>query len=187
MKYSANTVAIAPRAEARIIVNSDQPNRNAGRRPHPSRRYTNTPPVCGSAPASSARVKAPQSVKKPPSAQSNRYKPSSGTLAAMPAGERKIPVPMVEPTSTAIALTNPRLLGSVRPRPVSAADASLFSVAVSTSSAEIIDQSSNRQGGHGFACVIDGHVAKVNRSQICADLTDNTDLIREDPSDPCHL
>ena len=53
-KYSANGVAMAPSAEARIRSSSVQPNRNAGSRPNPSRTYTYTPPERGYKAANSA-------------------------------------------------------------------------------------------------------------------------------------
>ena len=39
-RYSAKMVAMAPRAEARMTVSSDQPKRNAGSLPQPSRMKT---------------------------------------------------------------------------------------------------------------------------------------------------
>ena len=59
------------------------------------------------APAISASVNAPHSEKMPPTIQTVISGNGPGSLAAMPAGDRKIPLPMVEPISTAIALKRP--------------------------------------------------------------------------------
>ena len=106
-KYSENVIAIAPRDAARIIENWPQPNRNPARRPQPSRQKTYMPPVSGSALATSASVSAPQSAKIPPAAHTASIGRGPGSLSAMPAGERKIPEPIVEPMTTATALQKP--------------------------------------------------------------------------------
>src|ERR1700723_946477 len=67
-----------------------------------------SPPVSGKAPAISASVSAPQRANRPPIAQTASMGPGPGNRAAMPAGDRKIPEPMVDPTSTATALQRPR-------------------------------------------------------------------------------
>src|SRR5262245_58423837 len=103
----------------------------------------------------------------------------------MPAGERKIPVPIVEPISTAIALISPRLRGSASPRSASAAGASLFPVAVSTSSAEIIVRSNNRQGRRDvLLAVIDAIAVNLDRPRIERIRRIRADLIRENPPNP---
>src|SRR6476469_8074234 len=99
-----------------MMTSSDQPKRNAGRRPHDSRMKTYTPPVRGNAPATSASVSAPQRTKIPPVTQMARSGSGPGSLSAMPAGERKIPEPMVEPTRTAMALHIPSRRGSADAR-----------------------------------------------------------------------
>jgi hypothetical protein len=67
------------------------------------------PPVFGSALAISAIVNAPQSAKIPPAIHAESIGSGPGSLSAMPAGERKMPEPMVEPMTTAIALHRPML------------------------------------------------------------------------------
>ena len=53
-KYSADTMAMAPKAAGRITSSSAHPKRKAGSRPNPSRMYTYMPPVRGYIAASSA-------------------------------------------------------------------------------------------------------------------------------------
>ena len=65
------------------------------------------PPVAGIALASSAIVNAPQSAKTPPATHAINIGPGPGSRSAMPAGDRKIPEPIVEPITTAIALQSP--------------------------------------------------------------------------------
>src|SRR5687768_4224691 len=112
MKYSEKVVEMAPSAAARMMRSSDHPKRKAGRRPHDSRMKTYTPPVRGKAPATSAMVSAPQSAKIPPMTQIERKGSGPGSLSAIPAGERKMPEPIVEPTRTATALHKPSRRGS---------------------------------------------------------------------------
>ena len=71
------------------------------------------PPVCGSALATSASVSAPQSAKMPPITQTESIGMGPGSLSAMPAGERKMPEPMVEPITTAMAVHSPMRRWSV--------------------------------------------------------------------------
>src|SRR6476469_8580260 len=106
-KYSEKVVLIAPSDAARMSTSSDQPTRNAGSRPQPSRMNTYIPPVAGSSPDSSASVSAPHSANSPPATHTDISGSGPGSLAAMPAGERKIPEPIVDPTSTATALQRP--------------------------------------------------------------------------------
>ena len=68
---------------------------------------TYAPPVSGNAPESSASVSAPQSANSPPAIQTAMSGSGPGSLSAMPAGDRKIPEPIVEPMSTATALQRP--------------------------------------------------------------------------------
>src|SRR2546430_2082475 len=66
------------------------------------------PPERGNSAASSAYVSAPHSVTAPPSTQLSRNSGTSSTRCAIAAGVRKMPLPIVEPTSTATALHRPR-------------------------------------------------------------------------------
>src|SRR6266568_3527205 len=106
---------MAPSADARITTSSVHPKRNAGNRPNPSRMYTYTPPERGNSAASSAYVSAPHNASRPPSTHTPNIGSGAGTRSAMTAGVRKIPPPMVEPTSTAIALQKPSRRGSRSP------------------------------------------------------------------------
>src|SRR5690348_11379625 len=94
-----------------MTESSAQPKRKAGNSPHPSRMYAYIPPVRGYAPATSARARAPQSAKSPPTAQTVSIGAGPGSFAAIPAGERKIPEPIVDPTRTATAVQRPILRG----------------------------------------------------------------------------
>ena len=71
------------------------------------------PPVRGSALAISAIVSAPQIAKIPPTTHAISIGSGPGNLSAIPAGERKMPEPMVDPITTAIALHSPMLRWSV--------------------------------------------------------------------------
>src|SRR5205823_2494944 len=115
-KYSADTMETAPYAAGRMISSSAHPNRNAGARPKLSRMYTYTPPVRGYIAESSAKVNAPASAITAPSTQPPTNRGTEGTRDATTAGVRKIPEPMVEPATTAIALTKPSLRGSRSPQ-----------------------------------------------------------------------
>src|SRR5437588_3557078 len=95
---------------------SVHPNRNAGSRPKPSRTYTYTPPERGNIAASSAYVSAPHSASSPPNTHTSSISTGSGTRPAITAGVRKMPPPMVEPTSTATALQKPRRRGRRSPQ-----------------------------------------------------------------------
>src|SRR5688572_26193801 len=98
---------MAPSDAARMITSSAQPKRNAVTRPHASRMNTYIPPVCGYAPDSSASVSAPHSANSPPATHTDMSGSGPGSLSVMPAGERKIPEPIVDPTRTATALQSP--------------------------------------------------------------------------------
>src|SRR6266545_6800646 len=82
-------------------------NRNAGSGPNDSRTNTYTPPERGNAAASSEYVSAPHSTTTPPTIQARRKSGTSSMRCATPAGVRKMPLPIVEPTSTATALHRP--------------------------------------------------------------------------------
>jgi hypothetical protein len=64
-------------------------------------------PERGSAAASSATVSAPVSAMVPPSTHASITAPGTPRIPAVPAGTRKMPLPMVMPTNTAPALHNP--------------------------------------------------------------------------------
>jgi hypothetical protein len=70
------------------------------------------PPVSGKAAASSPSESAPHSVTAPPRIQSPIISIGLGTFCAMPAGARKMPEPIVMPTTRATELQSPRVLGS---------------------------------------------------------------------------
>src|SRR5438128_473176 len=74
------------------------------------------PPERGNSAASSAYVSAPHSVTTPPSTQLSRNSGTSSTRCAIDAGVRKMPLPIVEPTTTATALHRPRRRGSRSPQ-----------------------------------------------------------------------
>src|SRR6267143_4093429 len=82
-------------------------NRNAGSRPNDSRTNTYTPPERGNAAASSEYVSAPHSTTIAPTTQARRNNGTSSMRCATLAGVRKMPLPIVEPTSTATALHRP--------------------------------------------------------------------------------
>src|SRR2546429_60544 len=92
------------------------PTTNASSRPKPSRTYTYTPPERGTIAASSAYVSAPHSASSPPSTHTTSMSTGSGTRPAITAGVRKIPPPIVEPTSTATALQKPSRRGRRSPQ-----------------------------------------------------------------------
>src|SRR5207247_2986374 len=74
------------------------------------------PPERGNSAASSAYVSAPHSVAAPPSTQLSRNSGTSSTRCAIEAGVRKMPLPMVEPITTATALQRPRRRGRRSPQ-----------------------------------------------------------------------
>ena len=114
--------AIAPSDAARIIEIWPQPNRKPGSRPQAVRQNTYMPPVCGSALATSAMVSAPQRANSPPATHTAIIGSGPGSLAAMPAGDLKMPDPMVDPMTTATALQTPSLRCSSFLRGTSAMD-----------------------------------------------------------------
>src|SRR6266699_16302 len=99
---------IAPYAPGRITHSSAHANRNAGSRPNDSRTNTYTPPERGNAAASSEYVSAPHSTTTAPTTHASRNSGTSSMRCATLAGVRKMPLPIVEPTSTATALHRPR-------------------------------------------------------------------------------
>ncbi|OFW13193.1 MAG: hypothetical protein A3F69_00245 [Acidobacteria bacterium RIFCSPLOWO2_12_FULL_66_10] len=69
------------------------------------------PPVSGSAAATSASESAPHSVIAPPTTHRPSITSGSGACRAIPAGDRKMPEPIVMPTTSATELQGPRVLG----------------------------------------------------------------------------
>jgi hypothetical protein len=69
------------------------------------------PPERGYMAASSAMVSAPISATSAPTIQIMENAPSVSTRSATVLGTRKMPLPMVDPTSTAAALQMPSLRG----------------------------------------------------------------------------
>src|SRR5207237_829171 len=82
-----------------------------------------------------AAANAPQSVTRPPPIQSPIITTGLGACRAMPAGDRKMPDPMVMPTTSATELHSPRVRGSL-PDEVVVADAGLPTADVSELMAE---------------------------------------------------
>src|SRR6266566_5136656 len=74
------------------------------------------PPERGNSAASSAYVSAPHSVTAPPSTQLSKNSGTSSTRWAIVAGVRKIPLPIVEPITTATALHRPSRRGRRSPQ-----------------------------------------------------------------------
>src|SRR6185503_13518510 len=70
------------------------------------------PPVFGYELATSASDSAPHIARMPPTTQTASIAPGPGKRFAMPAGERKIPDPIVIPMTMVTALQRPRRLGS---------------------------------------------------------------------------
>src|SRR5689334_7752708 len=69
------------------------------------------PPVFGNVLATSASASAPHMASKPPTTQTDSIAPGPGSRFAIPAGDRKIPDPIVMPTTTVIAPNRPRRRG----------------------------------------------------------------------------
>ena len=105
--YSAQVVETAPSEAARISTSSDQPKRNAGSRPHPSRMSDVQPASLrkrardlGECQRAAQRE---QSADRPDGEHGPRPRQPGGD----PGGRAKNPDPIVEPTSTATALHRP--------------------------------------------------------------------------------
>src|SRR5689334_19272188 len=94
-----------------MIENSAQPHRKAVIRPYASRKYTYGPPACGSSAASSASDSDPDSVAAPPSSHTAIIAPNDGTLASMLLTFKKMPLPMIEPTTIITASNGPSTRG----------------------------------------------------------------------------
>ena len=102
-KLSA-TAAIAPLAMRSRIIH---PCRNATSGPNASRMYTYGPPASGSIAPSSAKVSAPASATRPPPAQTPRIHADVGSARPTSAGVKKIPLPMMPPTTSNDADASP--------------------------------------------------------------------------------
>src|SRR5207245_478377 len=85
---------------------SIHPTTNAARRPKASRAYTYFPPARGCRVASSEKHSAPSNAITPPSTQATKVSPGRPSRAATIPGVRKIPEPIVIPTT--IASPSPR-------------------------------------------------------------------------------
>src|SRR5574338_1453069 len=70
------------------------------------------PPVFGKLLATSARASAPHIARTPPTTHTSSIGPGPGSRPAIPAGDRKIPDPIVMPTTIITALRSPRRRGS---------------------------------------------------------------------------
>src|SRR5581483_10716409 len=103
-KTTANHAACAVRA----TVKSDQPQRNAAAGPYASRRKIYCPPVAGNAAPSSAQASAPSSEIAPAAIHTARIAGADGRLLATRFGTRKIPPPIIIPTTIAIESTRER-------------------------------------------------------------------------------
>src|ERR1700753_2470062 len=84
--------------------------RKPGTSPKAARRYTYSPPACGSKAPSSAKLNAPKMAMMPATIHAPSTRAGVPPAWAMTAALRKIPVPMVIPTTSEVAWT------SVRPR-----------------------------------------------------------------------
>src|SRR6185312_8840501 len=84
-----------------------QPYRNAGSPPNDSRMYTYGPPACGSSAPSSAYVSAPAKPTSPPNAQIAMTQPAEGSAMAASDGVKKMPLPMIPPTTIMAAEKTP--------------------------------------------------------------------------------
>src|SRR6266404_5686331 len=99
------TAAIVPVCTTK---NSDQPKRKPVAAPKASRRKTYWPPARGIIAASSAQHSAPVIVITPASNQAASSQPGEPTSRADSDETRKMPDPIIEPTTIMIASSDPR-------------------------------------------------------------------------------
>src|ERR1019366_6475271 len=111
-RYPAKLIAPAAIAPLAIISHVIHPRRNAGSGPNASRTYTYPPPACGSIAPSSAYVSAPASATTPPSVHTPSTHGALGRARAVSAGVKKIPLPMIPPTTSSAAEKSPSSLRS---------------------------------------------------------------------------
>jgi hypothetical protein len=109
-RNSPNTVARAAMVAGVVTSTAIQPNTKAAASPYASRRKTYTPPVRGSIELSSATVRAPQMQMRPNATHNAMMRRGFGTSAAIVGGVRKMPLPMVMPTMSAVPLEKPMTL-----------------------------------------------------------------------------
>src|SRR6516225_8437422 len=97
-----NTTDIQATCALRATVNSDQPHRKAAAGPYASRRNTYWPPVEGNAAPSSAHANAPKNEITPASIHTLMINDIESKLRATRFGTRKMPPPIMIPTTIAI-------------------------------------------------------------------------------------
>jgi hypothetical protein len=90
-----------------MLRSAIQPYRKAGSFPNASRMYTYAPPASGIIAPSSAYVSAPASATTPPSAHTRKTAPAVGSAFAVSAGVKKMPLPMIPPTTSSAAEKSP--------------------------------------------------------------------------------
>ncbi len=106
-RNSAKTTDSAATVVGVVTSTYSQPNTNAAASPYASRRNTYTPPARGSRVLSSATASAPQMLISPNAVQSPMMTSGFGTSPAMVGGVRKIPLPIVMPTISAVPPASP--------------------------------------------------------------------------------
>src|SRR3989475_1361304 len=115
-RYPANATASVATDPVEITQNSVQPSRKAGSAPKASRTYAYAPPASGSMAPSSPYVTAPSSASTPPSPHARRAYPTSPPASRSTApGTRKIPEPIVVPTTMKIRSRKRRVRASEAP------------------------------------------------------------------------
>src|SRR5947209_3212860 len=85
------------------MTNHVQAYKNPASGPYPSRTYTYSPPACGFMAPNSAYVRAPKNDRRPPTIHARYTNLADPTACIISAGTRKIPLPIMVPTTTAEA------------------------------------------------------------------------------------
>src|SRR5580692_1733504 len=85
-----------------------QPNKNPHSGPNPRRKYAYSPPASGIIAPSSANASAPNSDKIPPTIHAAKTTETNRPSRAISAGFKKIPVPIIAPTTIAAEAQAPR-------------------------------------------------------------------------------
>src|ERR1700728_593066 len=98
-----NPAAIAAIEIGLLTTEFIQPNRNPHAGPQARLRYAYPPPASGSAAPSSAQDNAPHSVNRPAVSHARKTMPTEPPAAAIALVTRKIPVPIIVPTTIAEA------------------------------------------------------------------------------------
>src|SRR5260370_27459217 len=106
-RNSAKTTESAATVVGVVTRTYNQPNTNAAASPYASRKNTYTPPARGSSELSSATASAPQMLIRPKAVQSPMMTSGFGTSPAIVGGGRKIPLPIVMTTISAIPPASP--------------------------------------------------------------------------------